>query len=155
MTERKEVRMTERVTIDVDPSIVEDLRRALGSLVTVARLKGLADTIEAALPKPEPVAGSVVRLGDGSVHARVERSPYPWVCLIGSPEMVSEQARPWGPRQWGHLLDQAPVLVFDGATLEGPQDAPRATHSHEQGEAVPKCQPGCAGRSEARRGDAQ
>ena len=52
---------------------------------------------------------------------------------------------------WDCLHPRGAVLVFDGATLEGPQDAPRATHSHEQGEAVPKCQPGCAGRSEARR----
>ena len=143
--------MTERVTIDVDPSIVEDLRRALGSLVAVARLKGLADTIEAALPKPEPVAGSVVWLPDGSVYGRTcDRDDSPWALMV----------RPGGIRgnfwaSWDYLRHQGATLVFDGATLEGPQDAPGATHSHEQGEAVPECQPGCAGRSEARRGDAQ
>ena len=62
--------MTERVTIDVDPSIVEELR-GVGSYHGIVAMSKLADAIEAALPKPEPAVGSVWQLLDGSVYARV------------------------------------------------------------------------------------
>ena len=109
--------MTERVTIDVDPSIVEDLRRAAclagwpgpGVALNEKRLRDLADTIEAALPIPEPAPGSVVRLRDGSFYGRTsDRDDARWARMAGSGDL-------W--ESWDYLRHQGATLVFDGATL--------------------------------------
>ena len=110
--------MTERVTIDVDPSIVEELR-GVGSYHGIVAMSKLADAIEAALPKPEPAVGSVWQLLDGSVYARVsDAGPgqppiFCWRWLRGG---TLPSLHAWTTWKW--LGRQGGTLVFDGATLE-------------------------------------
>lgn len=116
--------MSERVTIDVDLEAVAVLRnlvsadpKVLDNYHGYARevLADLTASIIAALPKPEPAVGSLVRLPSGALYARVDGIPLPtsWR-LINRKQCECDSA--WR-EAWKDLVDLGGTVVFDGATL--------------------------------------